>query len=94
MKPESFAPAVAEISADRVVEVPDLEPVISHWTEGACSAGEWFREANTGWGTAGFAVRRGDETSGFVLYAPARLLPRASAYPVGPLGEDGVLLAC
>jgi hypothetical protein len=94
VKPKSFVPAVAEISADRVVEVPDLEPVISHWTEGACSAGEWFREVNSGWGTAGFAVRQGEETAGFVVYGPAGRLPRADAYPLGPLGEDSVLLAC
>jgi hypothetical protein len=94
MNPKSFVSTVGEISADLAPDIPGLEPALTHWTEGACSSEEWFREANTGWGTAGFAVRRGDETSGFVLYAPARLLPRASAYPVGPLGEDGVLLAC
>ncbi len=94
MKPKSFVSTVGEISADLAPDIPGLEPALTHWTEGAWSSEEWFREANAGWGTAGFAVRRGDETSGFVLYAPARLLPRASAYPVGPLGENGVLLAC
>lgn len=93
MKPTSFVPTVGEISPDRVGEIPGLEPVISHWTEGACSAEEWFREVNAGWGTAGFAVRRGDDTSGFVVYGPTGRLPRAGAYPVGPLGEDAVLLA-
>jgi hypothetical protein len=93
VKPTSFVPTVGEISPERVGEIPDLEAVISHWTGGACSAEEWFREANAGWGTAGYFVRRGDDTSGFVVYGPRERLPRAGAYPLGPLDEDAVLLA-
>ena len=93
MKPTSFVATVGEISAEAVGEIPGLEAVISHWTEGACSAEEWFRELNAGWGTSGFVVRRGDDALGFVVYGPEEHLPRAAAYPVGPLGEDAVLLA-
>ena len=93
MKPTSFVPTVGEISAEAVGGIPGLEAVISHWTEGACSAEEWFRELNAGWGTSGFVVRRGDDALGFVVYGPGEHLPRAAAYPVGPLGEDAVLLA-
>jgi hypothetical protein len=93
VRPTSFVPTVEEISADRAGEIPGLEAEISHWTEGACSAVDWFREANAGWGTAGFFVRRGGDTSGFVVYGPIERLPHAGAYPVGPLGEDAVLLA-
>jgi hypothetical protein len=93
MKPTSFVPTVGEISAEAVGEIPGLEAVISHWTEGACSAEEWFRELNAGWGTSGFVVRRGGDALGFVIYGPRDNLPRAAAYPVGPLGEDAVLLA-
>jgi hypothetical protein len=93
MKPKSFVPTVGEISAEAVGEIPGLEAVISHWTEGACSAEEWFRELNAGWGTSGFVVRRGGDALGFVVYGPREKLPRAATYPVGPLGEDAVLLA-
>src|SRR5215208_6637031 len=87
MKPTSFVPTVGEISAEVVGEIPGLDAVISHWTGGACSAEEWFRELNAGWGTSGFVVRRGDDALGFVVYGPGERLPRASAYPVGPLAR-------
>jgi hypothetical protein len=93
MKPTSFVPTVGAISPGEVGEVPGLEAVISHWTEGSRSAEEWFRELNACWGTAGFVVRRGDDSLGFVVYGPGEYLPRAGAYPVGPLGEGAVLLA-
>lgn len=93
MKPASFVPTVSEISPDKAGEIPGVEAVISHWTEGACSAEEWFREANAVWGTAGFYVRRGGDIPGFVVYGPRGRLPRAAAYPLGPLDEDAVLLA-
>ena len=93
MKPKSFVPTIGEISAEAVGEIAGLEAVISHWTEGACSAEEWFRELNAGWGTSGFVVRRGGDALGFVVYGPREKLPRAATYPVGPLSEDAVLLA-
>ena len=93
MKPTSFVPTVAAISSEDAAEIPGLEAVVSHWTEGARSAEEWFSEVNAGWGTAGFVVRRGDDASGFVVYGPNDRLPRAGTYPLGPLGESAVLLA-
>ena len=93
MKPTSFVPTVAAISPQEAAEIPGLEAVISHWTEGACSAEDWFREVNAGWGTAGFVVRRGDEASGLVVYGPNDRLPRAGAYSLGPLSESAPLLA-
>jgi hypothetical protein len=94
MKPTSFVPTVGGISPGEVGEIPGLEAALSHWTEGSCSAEEWLRELNARWGTAGFVVRRGDDPLGFVVYGPKEYLPRAGAYPVGPLSEDAVLLAC
>ena len=91
MRPTSLVPTVGAISPE--ADIPGLEAVISHWTEGTCSAEEWFRGLNTSWGTPGFVVRRGEHALGFVIYAPAEHLPRAAAYPVGSLGEDAVLLA-
>lgn len=88
-----FIPTVAEISAAEAGEVPGLEAVVSHWTEGALSAGEWYAEVSEAWGTAGFAVRRGQDVLGFAVYGPPAYLPRAGRYPVGPVGEDAALLA-
>jgi len=93
VKPTSFVPTVAAISPEDAAEIPDLEAVISHWTERACSAEDWFREVIAGWGTAGFVVRRGDEALGLVVYGPNDRLPRAGAYPLGPLSESAALLA-
>lgn len=93
MKPISFVPTVCEISAGEAGAVPGLEAVISYWTEGHCDAAEWFGELNEHWGNAGLALRRGDDTLGFLVYGPPEHLPRAGRYPVGPLGEDAVLLA-
>ncbi|MCA1849129.1 MAG: hypothetical protein LC704_09120, partial [Actinobacteria bacterium] len=94
MKPTSFVSTVGGISPGEVGEIPGLEAAISHWTGGSRPAAEWFRELNARWGTAGFVVRRGDDPLGFVVYGPKEYLPRAGAYPVGPLSEDAVLLAC
>ena len=93
MKRTSFVPTVGVISPADVAGIPGLEAVISHWTGGEHPAEEWFRELSSGWGTAGFVVRRGDDPLGFVVYAPKEHLPRAGAYPVGPLDEDAALLA-
>ena len=92
MKAASFVPTVGAISADRVDGVPGLEAAISFWTEGR-AAGEWLRETEDRWGTAGFVLRRAEEVQGFVLYAPRESLPHAGRYPVGPLDDDAVLLA-
>src|SRR5918994_7535085 len=93
MKPTSFVSTVGEISAEEVVGVPDLDAVISYWTDNGYTAEEWFHELNDDWGPAGFAVRRGGEVQGFVVYAPPQRLAGADRYPLGPIDEDAVLLA-
>jgi len=93
MRPIPFIPAVTEISAGEAGGIKDLEAVISYWTEGACSAKEWFDEVLTSWGLAGFVMRRGEEDLGFAVYGPQGYLPHAGRYPVGPLREDAALLA-
>ncbi|MDQ3862473.1 MAG: hypothetical protein M3317_03040 [Actinomycetota bacterium] len=93
MRPASFVPMIAEITAEDAREVPGLQAVISYWTSDGYSAEEWFRELNTLWGTAGFAVRRGGEVQGFVVYGPPERLSRAALYPLGPIDEEAVLLA-
>lgn len=93
MKVVRFVPLVGEISAANAREVPGLEAVISHWTEGERTAEEWFEALNDAWGPAGFVMRRGEEALGFLVYAPPEYVPHAGRYPVGPLSEDGVVLA-
>ncbi len=93
MRPTSFVPMIAEISCEDASEVPGLEAVISYWTGDEYSAEDWFRGLNGTWGTAGFAVRRGGEVQGFVVYGPPERLGRAARYPLGSLDEDAVLLA-
>ena len=88
-----FIPTVEEISARDIPGIRGLEATISYWTEGACSAKEWFAEVSSAWGPAGLVMRRGEEALGFAVYAPPGYLPRAGRYPVGPLGEDTALLA-
>ncbi len=92
MRPTSFVPMVGEISAEDAGEISDLEAAISYWTDGGYSAEGWFRELNDRWGTAGFAVRRGGEVQGFVVYGPSERLASAARYPLA-IDEDAVLLA-
>jgi hypothetical protein len=92
MKSPSFVPTIGEISAEEAAEVPDLEAVVSYWTENRHSAEGWFHELNDRWGTAGFAVRRGGEVQGFVIYAPPEHLASAARYPLA-VDEEAVLLA-
>ena len=88
-----FIPTVEEISARDVPGIRGLEATISYWTEGACSAKEWFAEVSASWGPPGLVMRRGEEVLGFAVYGPPGYLSRAGRYPVGPLGEDTALLA-
>lgn len=93
MKPVSFVPQVFAVSREEAGVVAGLGAAISHWTEGGHSAGEWLDEVENGWGTGAYALRRGEEVLGFVLYAPQSYLPRAARYPLGPFEESAVLLA-
>ena len=90
----SFVPMVSEVSASSAGEVPALEAAVDLWTEGKYDAEGWFREVNESWGNAGYVMRRGEETLGFVLYGPPEYLPLAGRFPFGPPSEEAVLLAC
>jgi hypothetical protein len=92
MKPTSFVSTVGEISAEDAVGVPDLDAVISYWADDGYTAEEWFYELNDRWGPAGFALRRGGEVQGFVVYAPPEHLPGAARYPLA-VDDGAVLLA-
>lgn len=93
MRSLPFIPAVVEIGAGEAAGIPGLEAVVSYWAEGALSAEDWFAEVSETWGTAGFAVRRGDDVLGFAVYGPPESMPRARGYPVGVVSEDAALLA-
>ena len=93
MRPKSFMPAVTEISPGEAGAVPGLEAMVSYWTEEEISAEDWLLEVREDWGSAAFTMRRGGETMGYILYGPPGRLPHAGRYPVGPLSEDGALLA-
>ena len=92
MKPTSFVSTVGEISAEEAVRVPDLDALVSYWTDDVYTAEEWFHELNDRWGPAGFALRRGGEVQGFVVYAPPEHLASAARYPFA-VDEEAVLLA-
>ena len=92
MKPTSFVSTVGEISAEEAVGVPDLDAVISHWTDDGYTAEEWFHELNDQWGPAGFALRRGGEVQGFVVYALPEHLQGVDRYPLA-LDDEAVVLA-
>ena len=92
MKPTSLVSTVGEISAEEAVGVPDLEAVISYWTDDGYTAEEWFHELNDRWGPAGFALRRGGEVQGFVVYAPPEHLPGVARYPLA-VDDEAVVLA-
>jgi hypothetical protein len=92
MKPTSFVSTVGEISAEEAAGVPDLDAVISYWTDDGYSAEEWFHELNDRWGPAGFTLRRGGEVQGFVVYAPLEHLPGVARYPLA-VDDEAVLLA-
>jgi hypothetical protein len=92
MKPTSFVSTVGEISVEEAVGIPDLDAVVCYWTDDGYTAEEWFHELNDRWGPAGFALRRGGEVQGFVVYAPPEHLPGAARYPLA-VDDEAVLLA-
>ncbi len=93
MKPRSFMPSVSEVSPGDAGSVPGLGAMVSYWTEDSYSAEDWLAEVQESWGPAAFAMCRGEDTLGYVLYGPLEHLPHAGRYPVGPFSEDGALLA-
>ncbi|ABG03747.1 hypothetical protein Rxyl_0779 [Rubrobacter xylanophilus DSM 9941] len=92
MRPTSFVPMIHQITPQEAAEIPGLGAALSYWTEGGAGPREWFEEVLDAWGPAGFAVRRGEEVQGFVVYGPREHLPRSGRYPL-PVEDGAVLLA-
>lgn len=53
----------------------------------------WVSATLLEWGSCGLIAYAGDAPVGYVLYAPPAYLPRALAFPSGPVGADALHLA-
>ncbi|GAA2833260.1 GNAT family N-acetyltransferase [Kribbella solani] len=53
----------------------------------------WLSQLLLDWGPAGFVLSVDDDPAGFVIYAPAKYLPRIHAFPTAPVSPDAVVLA-
>ena len=52
----------------------------------------WISAVLLDWGSCGRVVYVDDVAAGFVLYAPAAYVPRATAFPTSPVSPDAVQL--
>lgn len=94
VKHMSFVATVGEILPEEANEVPELAEAISYWSEDTCPPDEWLRWIRDSWGAAGFAMRRGEEVLGFVVFGPVGFLPRASRLCGTLSGPNPVVMAC
>ena len=91
---QSFVATVGEIQPQEANEVPELAAAISYWNEKVCPPEEWLRQIKDSWGPAGYAMRRGEEVLGFVIFGPAEFLTRASRLAGGLSDGNSVLMGC
>jgi GNAT superfamily N-acetyltransferase len=96
---------VINITLDNIDELPkrcrgcvfwELAP---HLAEQAADYGNtelekeaWLSSTLLEWGSCGKIVRVDQVAAGYAMYAPPAAVPRASAFPTGPVGHDAVLL--
>lgn len=52
----------------------------------------WLTSVLLEWGTPGRIALIDDTPAGYVTYAPAHLVPRATAFPTAPISEDAIVL--
>jgi GNAT superfamily N-acetyltransferase len=52
----------------------------------------WLSSTLLEWGSCGKIVHVDGTAAGYAMYAPPAAVPRASAFPTGPVGHDAVLL--
>ena len=52
----------------------------------------WLSQTLLEWGSCGRVAYVDEDPSGYVLYAPPALVPRAMAFPTSPVSADAVLL--
>jgi GNAT superfamily N-acetyltransferase len=60
--------------------------------DGAFEKEAWLSSALLEWGSVGRIAYLGERPAGYLLYAPAYLVPRALAFPTSPVSPDAVLL--
>lgn len=74
----------------------ELDPVAARRaTEAGDTAFEkeaWLSATLLEWGSCGRIAYVDDDPSGYVLYAPPAMVPRAMAFPTSPVSADAVLL--
>jgi N-acetylglutamate synthase-like GNAT family acetyltransferase len=97
--------SVVGITLDNIDELPkrcrrcvfwELAP---HLAEQAAEYGNtelekeaWLSSVLLEWGSCGKIVHVDRIPAGYALYAPPGVVPRAAAFPTGPVGHDAVLL--
>lgn len=97
--------SVVGITLDNIDELPkrcrrcvfwELAP---HMAEQAAEYGNtelekeaWLSSVLLDWGSCGKIVYVDRIPAGYALYAPPAAVPRAAAFPTGPVGHDAVLL--
>jgi GNAT superfamily N-acetyltransferase len=52
----------------------------------------WLTATLLEWGSPGRVVYVDDRCAGYIMYAPARLVPRALAFPTAPVSSDAIVL--
>ena len=102
----SVGPSAAmSITLDNIDELPkrcrgcvfwELSP---HLAEQAADYGNtelekeaWLSATMLDWGSCGKIVYVDEVAAGYAMYAPPATVPRAAAFPTGPVGHDAVLL--
>lgn len=96
---------VVNLTLDTLPELPadvrqciqwELDPVDRGRQRGAAEAErakeQWVSETLRDWGSCGKVIQCDGSTTGFISYAPAAYVPRAAAFPSGPVSADAVLL--
>lgn len=94
----------ASLTLDRLADLPapcrsclfwELDPVRRARVSAEDAAAEkdaWLTEVLRDWGSCGQVVLVDDRVVGYVVYAPAALVPGSASFPTAPVSEDALLL--
>jgi GNAT superfamily N-acetyltransferase len=93
------------LTLDRLDDLPDpcrtclfweLDPVLAHRAQvrgdSELDKESWVSAALLAWGSVGRIAYVDGSPAGYVTYAPAYLVPRATGFPTAPVSADAVLL--
>ena len=100
-----IARRIAPLNLDTVQDLPlpcrtcvfwELDPVTARATQrcggGADEKQAWLSGALLQWGSVGRVAYVDSSPAGYLMYAPAPLVPRATAFATAPISADAVLL--